>query len=229
MAFDTQAYSEFAETDFTWTDIERPAVDRALTHVDYGQHTAVLDIGSGSGRVIAEHFRLGAAEQRTTAVEPESQFCDMIRSRFPEVLINGNRIQDAHIRMGHYNVVSAVMVMRYLDDNELGETLDRINRALVYGGTFVMLDAHPARIARKDGYERYFEEGERTIETPWGGSESYFYRNIDSYVNAIEESGLRVVSLDECRLDPELAETNPEKFAKYSVGPARFCIAAASV
>lgn len=93
-----------------------------------------------------------------------------------------------------------------------------------------MLDAHPVRYGLTDGFENYFEEGLRKVETPWGGHERYYYRTMATYAQALIDSGLRITKFDECPIVKEgRAPEYATDFSRYNVSPARFSMTAIKV
>jgi SAM-dependent methyltransferase len=224
MSETSRAYAEFAEESFSWQFIERPALDRALPDHLYLPEVSVLDIGSGSGRIIAYHEARGAHEANISAVEPDDTSIAICRQRFPHALLSHENVQDAELATNRFDIVTAHLSLQYLYDAELLITARHIRSSLKEEGFFYMLAPHPARLSVQDGYDRYFDEGVREVSTPWGSKEEYFYRTIGSYINTFVQAGLNVVGLDECPIAEGASETNPDTFADYNVSPSRFAL-----
>lgn len=223
----SEAYAAYAEGSYSWQFIERPALDHAIPEDAYNESTKILDIGSGSGMIIDYHIARGAIEANITGVDPDHKSIEISSERFPHATFTEQRIQDIALEEDSLDIVSAQLSLRYLDNSELATLSEKIAGALRKGGLFFMLDVHPARYGTSDGFEAYFHEGLREIGTPWGGSETYFYRTIGTYITTLARAGLTIISLDECPIAQEgKSKAYSEDFARYSVSPARFAILA---
>lgn len=222
-----EAYANFAEGSFSWRFIEQPAFDRALPDDAYRPDARILDIGSGSGRVVNYHIQRGASEANVLGIDPEDASIDMTTERFPQARFIHQKAQNA-VLPPRIDITTAVLALRYLDNNDLSRTVERVAKAMAPGALFFMLDAHPDRIALDDGFYRYFQEGWRTIEQPWGGIENYYYRTIGSYTKILRRAGLEITSVDPCPIAiPEgMADEHTDEFANYSRSLARFAVTA---
>ncbi|MBI1856718.1 class I SAM-dependent methyltransferase [Candidatus Saccharibacteria bacterium] len=224
----SEAYAAFAEGSYSWRFIERPALDRAIPASAYSDSTKILDIGSGSGRVIGYHIARGAVEANVTGVDPDHKSVELSSNRFPQARFIEQKIQDIELEDASLDIVSAQLSLRYLDNTELATLCGKVALALRGDGMFFLLDVHPTRYGVSDGFDKYFQEGLREVDTPWGGSETYFYRTLGTYVTTLSKAGLRIVSLDECPVTQEgMNEAHSKDFARYSMSPARFAILAA--
>ncbi|MDZ7785939.1 MAG: class I SAM-dependent methyltransferase [Candidatus Saccharibacteria bacterium] len=219
-------YAEFAKESFSWRYIERPALERVLPGDAYSDETEVLDIGCSAGRVVDFHLRTSCRESNVTGIDPDETTIEMAKENFPEATFINKRIQDVDLADRTYDIVTAQLSLRYLDNSELAQVLGSVASSLKPNGIFVMLDTHPARHALTDGFERYSEEGVRTAATPWGGSESFYYRTISTYINSIIEASLSIGRFDECPIESEAKEDYPDEYKRYNRSPARFMIMA---
>jgi len=227
MSAGSKAYANFAESSFSWKFIERLALDRALPESAYDEHTRILDIGSGSGRVIDYHIQKGAREANMVGIDPDKESINIARQRFPHTLFLLQKAQDLELESSAFDIVTAQLVLRYLDNGELLTLIKKVSTALREGGVFFILDVHPARYGVTDGFDQYFQEGPRSVNTPWGGSEKYYYRTLATYARTVINAGLHLVMLDECPIAEGVTDGEYSKgYARYSVSPARFAMLA---
>ncbi|HSX07348.1 MAG TPA: class I SAM-dependent methyltransferase [Candidatus Saccharimonadales bacterium] len=227
MSEKSKAYTDFASKSFSWNFIERPALDRAIPYDVYTRQAAILDIGCGPGRVVDYHIRRGATEANITGIDPNPEHISTSMGRFPNAHFITQGAQDARLQAASFDVVTAQLSLRYLQNGELATLFGKVAGALRPRGLFFMLDSHPVRDGLRDGLDHYFDEGQREVATPWGGSETYHYRTMSTYINTLVESGLVVAGLDECPIAQEgRAEIYASDLAYYNGAPARFAILA---
>jgi SAM-dependent methyltransferase len=223
------SYAEFARNSYSWHYIERPALDRAIPDSAYTDKTTVLDIGSGPGRIIAYHMDRGVAAVNLTGVEPRAKHVAVARKIFPLVRFISEKIQDTVLAPEAFDIVTAQLSLRYLDNTELADTCRNVASALRPGGRFFLLDAHPSNhvVTKSHGLENYFEEGVRYIDTPWKEPESYYYRTLGTYVNTVIDSGLTLARMDECPIsDSGWRPALEADLAHYAISPVRFAVLA---
>lgn len=225
--FDEGSFARFASESYSWKFIEKPALDRAIPGEMYTLSTRILDIGSGSGRVVDYHIQRGALQENIAGIDPSEENIQIARQLFPRVNFIIGRAQGIDFGVESFDVVTAQFSLRYFDNNELAALTSKVARALGSTGIFLMLDAHPVRCGISDGLKHYFREGRRTVATPWGGEETYFYRTLATYAQALINAGFHITKVDECPIVE--AGVRPEynaDYAKYYYSPARFAMTA---
>jgi len=225
---DGNRYAAFADTSYSWRFIEQPALDRALPDDVYTAAPKVLDIGSGPGRTIGYHVGRGALASRITGVEPNAQHIAKAQERFPLVRFINQKIQDVTLEPDSFDLVTAQLSLRYLDNTELADTCRNVASALRPGGLFFLLDAHPSNhvVTRSyEGLKNYFEEGVRWVDTPWKEPESYHYRTLGTYMNTVIDAGFNLKYVDECPIAD--AGRHPDfeaDLGHYAISPVRFAV-----
>lgn len=225
--FDDEAFAKFAPESYSWKFIEKPALDRAIPGEAYTPFTRILDIGSGSGRIIDYHVRRGGLQENIAGIDPHEESVQRTRRLFPGANFVIQRAQDIDLGTESFDIVTAQLSLRYLDNKELATVARRVARALGNRGLFLLLDVHPARYGFDDGFENYFEEGLREVATPWGGSEQYYYRTMATYAQTLIDAGFYITRFDECSIAKEgFRPEHAVEHARYSVSPARFAITA---
>jgi SAM-dependent methyltransferase len=224
-------YEAYADNDFAWLWIERPALERALPSGIYHDQTRVLDIGGGSGRTIRFHRAMGVQIPNIVTIEPAEDQQKRLNDQFEGLQIIKEQVQETTLSdLEPFDIITAQFVFRYLDNQELESVTQNAVDSLRPGGRLVILDAHPMRVSMIDGRKRYHEEGQRTMSAPWGGYDTYFYRKMATYLNTVYDAthraGLRV-QYDECPLPPEAESVDPIKYIDYQrTSPSRFVISA---
>jgi SAM-dependent methyltransferase len=229
MSETSQAFADFADESYSWKFIERPALTRCIPGRLYTESARVLDIGSGSGRVVSYHVGRGVLAQNITGVEPDEDLVDIASRRTPGAQFARSRIQDFTLRPNSFDIVTAQLSLQYRDTDELADLFRKVSAALIPGGLFCTVNGRPARHQITEGFEDYFTEEWKETTTPYGSVEPYYYRTIQTHLNTMINAGLSVVRFDECRIAEGAREANSEEYANYSQSPARFAIAATVV
>jgi SAM-dependent methyltransferase len=190
------SHAEFAEHSYSWEYIERPALDRAIDRDYYDQEEgydlSVLDVGCGGGRIIGYHLDRGAYLSEIVGIDANTQSLEIARDRYPGVSFEEETIQGLDIGENTLDLVTAVLSLRYLNNVELSEFMQKISKGLKPGGLFVALDVHPARQVLTDDIDKSYDEGRRLVNTPWGTTENYYFKNLGTYVTAAAEEGLTI-------------------------------------
>lgn len=223
---DPEVFAAFAETSFSWLYIEKNSLDRCLP-AKYSGNEHILDIGSGSGRIIKYHLDRGAVQKNITAVEPDKTLLDYSKSQFKNVNYVNHKIQDADLAVNTFDTATAVMVLCYDDDEELGRGLKKIFDSLKSGGIFYSINATKERYdIRSRDEDIKPDTNRREIITPWGSTEIYYIRSINDYRKLMEETGFEISIARESDLSKAGKLADPQEYANYSQVPARFEIIA---
>lgn len=226
MSETSQSFAAFADESYSWRFIERPALTRCIPERLYTESARVLDIGSGSGRIVDYHIGRGVLAQNIIGVEPDADLVDIASRRIPGAHFAQNRIQDFTLQPDSFDIITAQLSLQYLDTDELADLFHKVSAALIPDGLFCTVNGHPARHQITEGFEDYFTEEWKETTTPYGSVEPYYYRTIQTHLNAMVNAGLSVVRFDECRIADGAREANPDEYANYSQSPARFAVAA---
>lgn len=115
-------------------------LDKALHHVSSTER--VLDLGSGVGWVVEQLLRRGA--QHIYGVDISESAVAALRERFPEHRFDQVRLGEEQLPLedASQNVATFLDVAYHIVDNDLwGSAVAEVSRALVPGGSLVVIDA----------------------------------------------------------------------------------------
>ncbi|MEV7611865.1 class I SAM-dependent methyltransferase [Streptomyces sp. NPDC089799] len=167
----------------------------------------VLDVGSGTGRPVAES--LVRAGYDVTGIDVSAAMVELARSQVPGARFEQHDVRDYRPPAGGFDAVTAFFPLLVMGRDEVGESLLRIADWLVPGGYFVMATV-PADIA--------------DVEVEWMGRRV----RVSSYSTAEylrrlrEDCGLEVLHHSTSTFQPESELAGPEDhlfcYARRPVG-----------
>ncbi|MDO8570125.1 MAG: class I SAM-dependent methyltransferase [Candidatus Daviesbacteria bacterium] len=224
-AHHTKAYSRFAGQSFSWRYIEKPAFDRNLPDSIYQNSPLIIDLGSGSGRIIEYHLLRGADPLKLTGIDASASMIETTIDNYSQVNFIHSSMQNLKTSQNSIDLVTSNLSFRYLDNQEMLCMFKKIKFMLKPEGTLFFLDVHPIRYGLANGFDRYYQETKRHVPTPWGGEDSYYYRTLSTYINTVVEAGLIIRAVDECPVNLGGQKANTNEYRKYNT-PARFAILA---
>jgi SAM-dependent methyltransferase len=213
-------YDEFAARSFSWLYIERPSL-QGLIEPCVNQQTVALDLGCGGGRIIELLRLVGVAETSIYGLDSNPTLLDMTRERFPGATVIRGELTEppyAGIPDRTIDLVTAHLVLQYLEAADLSACLREVGRLLRPGGYLVVGLPHPIRVNAQTEAD-YFARRRYVVCAPWGGMTTPVGLTIADYVNAAIDVGFRVVRMEE----PEISEggLQHEDAVNYSAGPSR--------
>ena len=145
----------------------------------------------------------------------------MTRERFPGATVVRAELTDppyAGITEQTIDLVTAHLVLQYLETPELSACLREVHRLLRPRGYLAVGLPHPMRV-NKQAEADYFTRQRQLVCAPWGGLTSSSGLTIADYVNTAIDAGFRLARVEE----PEIAEdgVQHEDAGDYSPGPSR--------
>ncbi|MET9426638.1 methyltransferase [Streptomyces sp. NPDC003036] len=189
------------------TTLEEPYV---LAFIGDLRGRSVLDLGCGDGTFGESVLRAGA--DRYHGIDGSGRMLAAAAARLDPATLERADLNAWTCREpGAWDVVTARMVLHYLDD--LPALLREVRTALAPGGRFVLSVEHPVVTCAYDGdfhdgvpsemrVRGYFDEGERACE--WlGSSVRKVHRTVETYVRDLHEAGLALTGLSEGRPEPD--------------------------
>lgn len=212
-------YSDFAESplSFSWRYIERPALKRYLEGV-VTPSSKVLDVGTGTGRVIELLLEMGVSQQNVIGIDVSNRLLEASQLKFPEATFIHSSIEDLRLPPASFDLVTANMVFHYLDNEMLLKSLDNIYRMLKVEGKLCFLNTHPDRSEdskRGENNDQWIKE-----LTPWGQEIFIFNRDPYSLVDITDFSGFGFVKGWETLEISDEGKDDPE-YKRYSGRSAR--------
>lgn len=211
-------YIKFAEDAYSWNYVERPGFDTYISDF-YCSNTKVLDVGSGSGRVIKHLLNRGIAPKNTTGLEPSNKLLDWAKGILPEVnFIQGNGDQ-LPFAPNSLDLITANMVFQYMDQETLQRALHDMFDVLKPGGTLFFIGPDPDHDA-----ESLSAVGQWSHHvTPWDTKVPAFNHDLyqllldDIYFAGFDRTGGWTLNVDEAgRFDQTQYEHYANRPSRYA-------------
>lgn len=172
-------------------DFEFEALDEARNYRkallrEFGPHLEgnVLEVGAGVGQLTAM-LRTIPAIRRLCAVEPDENFCERIRSTFPDQLLVHGTVENVEQRQ-RWNAILSVNVLEHIEDdqNELQRYGDLLRGE---GWLCLFVPARPeiyAPIDRDFGHFRRYTRGalQSKLESAGFSIQKIRYYNLFGYL-----------------------------------------------
>ena len=127
-----------------------PALAAALAaEIDTRAPGAVVELGSGTGRVTAALVDVGVAPETLVAIECEASFCALLAARFPGVrVVQGDaralKRLLTHNEVGPVKAVVSSLPLLNLSERERRAVLTQVAAVLTPGGVLVQYTYGPA-------------------------------------------------------------------------------------
>ncbi|MBI2036221.1 methyltransferase domain-containing protein [Candidatus Microgenomates bacterium] len=193
-------YATSAEKGFSWRYIERPAMYRYLKDI-VEPTSRVLDLGTGTGRVIQLLKDLGVNEENITGLDISEELIKIARLKFPRVTFLHASADNFSLPPESFDLVTANMVFQYLDNDMLKRAMDTIYDVLKLDGQLVFIEPHGLRseqVRKGVNNNQWIRE-----QTPWGQKVYVFNRNpwdlldIHDFCGFLHVDGWRTLPVDE--------------------------------
>ncbi|HMS50273.1 MAG TPA: class I SAM-dependent methyltransferase [Candidatus Saccharibacteria bacterium] len=217
-AYDAQSpeYIAFADSSYTWNYIEKPGFDMYIPDL-YTPETAVLDIGSGTGRVVKHLIAKGLNTQNIVGLEPSLELVRHAQAQIPDVAFIQGAATELPFRSETFDLLTANMVFHHLDNVSLASALDRMYEVLKPGGTLFFVGIDPDHSAETLGnINKWVPQ-----QTPWGSEIPAF--NHDMYEMLLDSmyfAGFDRVAGWQLGVSED-GKVDPDKYAHYSGQPSR--------
>ncbi|MFF5447795.1 class I SAM-dependent methyltransferase [Streptomyces sp. NPDC012888] len=155
----------------------------------------VLDVGSGTGRPVAE--TLARAGHDVTGIDVSRTMVDLARAQVPGARFEQHDVRGYRAPEGSYDAVCAFFPLLVMGRAEVGEVLERIAGWLAPGGYFVMATV-PADV--------------EDLEIEWMGRRvSVSSYSTEEYLRRLrEDCGLEVLHHSTSTFQPESEIAGPE-------------------
>lgn len=202
-----EGYKKLRDSGINYNNfIEQPALKNSLPDLT---NKKVLDLGGGMGEFTRYCINKGALE--VVGVDISKNMIDVARRNniHDKITFINSSVEDLEISKDYFNVVVSSLALHYVKD--YGAVVNKINRFLKKGGTFVFSTEHPIVTARKkmngwvtdeNGKKLYFpidnyqEEGQREQFWYIDGVVKY-HRTISTLINELINNGFQLEKLSE--------------------------------
>lgn len=221
--YDSQAdlYVPFSETSFSWLYIEKPALDRYISEF-YNPTTRILDVGCGSGRLIAHLIFKGIRPGNVVGIDVSTKMLEYARQELPnEVKLKKASLSDFDLEPEIFDLVTSSMVLHHLDNEELDAALKRIHRVLKPNGVFFFIDTDPERIAGSTDPKN--EDKWLFPPTPWGTTQPFFNRTTHKLEQILQAKGFDKLDGGPIKASDE-GKIDAEQYVDYTERPARIAV-----
>jgi 2-polyprenyl-3-methyl-5-hydroxy-6-metoxy-1,4-benzoquinol methylase len=208
-----------------------PAISRHTPKAKAGQK--LLDLGCGNG-ALYELFASRGYEYFGVDVSPD--MVKFAQQNHPDgTYVVANAVTFTSTVKDKFDLIAAILLLPSLDTlKKVKQVVTECQKALNPGGIILFVVPHPCF----DMYMRKALLGKKGVKTKWGGYfnteakytfkkqfpkgefefEDYHY-TLEDYYSVINESGLQLAALDECKPDKNLETTEPDLYKKYFETP----------
>jgi SAM-dependent methyltransferase len=180
----------------------------------------ILDLGCGDGTFARACVAAGCSSY--VGIDGSRRMIERARASGPTAGIHFERVglEDYEPPPGSFDLVSARMVLHYLDD--LDAVVAKARRALDVGGRFVFTVVHPVITAAShelDGprwsqlVAGYFEPGARRRQW-FGRPVTWQHRTIEQYLGAVVAAGFVLDAFSECPPHEHLFDGHSDEFRR---------------
>ena len=178
------------------------------------KNTKILELGCGSGKVIAYLCKKGAIERNITGVDISNRLLDIARKKYPEAKFIKSDISSIKIPQKSFQLILAIRTFEYLSNKELVKTLKTCFSSLKKNGVLFIIIGHPIRVNGQD-VSSYQNRGLRKHTIPGGLPVNLFHKTFSDYLNTAIQSGFLIDLIDEPEVPINLAKLNPADYSRY--------------
>ncbi len=219
-------YTQFTTSSFSWGVLERPAIEQNLSAI-CNQELKILDAGCGGGRVIKHLISLGALPINIIGVDISSGMLEIAKAELPpQVKLVKASLSEVELEPGYLDLVTSSMVLHYLDEEALEQTMRKFYQSLKPKGTLFYIVPHPMRYAIQYS-ATYLQKGWQEEITPWDTKIPFFHRPVSDFINQTSQAGFNIRRVIEPTIDDRFKELDPESYDRYTrYGPSRLVVVA---
>jgi len=213
----SKEFSEFADKSFSWQFLEKPAFNKYIGDM-YRPDITVLDIGCGTGRVIAHLVSNGVKPENITGLDPSDEMLVLAAKRDLGVSLIKGTATKLPFPDESFDLIVSNMVIHELNSDQLPESLAEASRVLRPNGVFFFVDAHPLSTPEKvSNVGKWINQ-----KTPWGKDVKCFVHNFDLLANKSFTHGLELEYSGTLEVQQDGQATNPQEYQRYLSRPSRF-------
>lgn len=190
------AYIRFCESEPpSWKDLEEPTWKLFFKLPDLDlQDMRILDLGSGTGRVIDLAIKSGAKKENILALEPNPIMADYIRQKgYYTIKDSAENLIIPFMQAEQLDMITANMVLNHFPTEDYERFTQIVHGVLKPDGGLIYIVPHPGNKACKHDFDYY--DNYRVIEekAPWGGYTQYHHRSVEYQTDILEQNGYDVV------------------------------------
>jgi len=211
------AYAEFADQRFAWPYLEQPAFDKYIPDL-YVPKTRVLDIGCGTGVVARHLISNGVLPQNITGIDISHEQLKQARVNTPGARFIETSAEEFDLPAGSIDLVTTNTVIHHLDNEQLGQMLDRVYDVLAPDGCYFFVDIDPDHSV--EGRDPKNTNKWTVVKTPWGTEVPFFNRDPHDLLDMLDRHGFDKVSGWVLKVATGEVE-DPENYVRYSSRPSR--------
>lgn len=213
-------YIKFAQVSETWQTLEMPALYSCLKTLD--NSCKVLDLGTGTGRVLGLLLDLGFSPKNIYAVDNSSTILAYARENYPQISLfecDLRYLDEQTLSViSNVQLVTANMVLNSFSIADLELTFSLLNNLMSKGGSFVFTLPEPQRkYWQKYTADSNVDPWQELVwldETPWGTLLPYYCLSREVYKTLLEKTGFANIQIYSVFLDEdELLEVELENSA----------------
>lgn len=187
------AYIRYCESwQLHWEAFEKPIWEALFQDLNL-KEACVLDIGSGTEKLVDLLIEKGAVPENIFVLEPNPILAGFLFNRQLGVwcIKDGVCNLDSFVVQNLADMVTANMVMNHLSTPDFNKLVGDIAGVLKPDGVFAYTVPNPYRKQEKHGFKNNDDFGIAVEEAPWGGLVEYHHRSEEYQRKKLEKVSLR--------------------------------------
>jgi ubiquinone/menaquinone biosynthesis C-methylase UbiE len=202
-------YGNFAKISYSWEHIERPGFNNLLAGLALSD-MRILDLGSGSGRIVDYLTQMGAQADAITGIEPSLEIIKLAQQANPKSTFVNGKAEALPFAPESFDLITANMMLHNIDGDDIPAVFEQIHSTLRPGGSFIFVEPMPDET---DSIGQWAES-----YAPWDATIRTFKHDFKKIFNTIAPAcGLEIA---QASLLPILDDgtADPVQFRKYTSG-----------
>ena len=186
------AYIRYCESwQLHWEGFEKPLWTDLFQNLNL-KEACVVDMGSGTGKLVDTLIENGAKPENIFALEPNPILIEYLFNRqlgIGCIRDSAYNLKNPIAQKLEADMITANMVMNHLTTPDFNELVSDINGVLKQDGLLVYTVPNPYRKQQKHSFEDNDNFGVAIENAPWGGLVEYHHRTEDYQKNVLNDAG----------------------------------------
>jgi trans-aconitate methyltransferase len=209
-----KAYADTSKQSPPWLYFDKPSLDSYVSET-LQRSNKILELGSGSGKVIDYLCAKGVPEDNITGIDSSIELVQIARSNHPRAHFNVHDISNVRSRESAYDLILAVRIFEYLSLEALHRVVTNCYEWLKPKGKLFIIVGHPIRVNGTD-ISTYRQRGPRSHRVPGGIPVVLMHKTVSDYINALSHAGFSLNVVEETGASEALRRVSPSDYKRYA-------------